>query len=77
MNNLYYQPDGTSNLVKLFACTFSDCELSRHIDDKKTMSNIDFYLDPPKFEFHGIYKHGFSSGTITFSINAQKNIFGH
>lgn len=72
MNNLYYQPDGTSNLVKLFACTFSDCELSRHIDDKKTMSNIDFYLDPPKFEFHGIYKHGFSSGTITFSINAQK-----
>ena len=72
MNRVYYQPSDTSNLAKLFACTFSDCELTRHVDDKKTMSNVDFYLDPPKFEFHGMYKHGFSSGTMIFSINAQK-----
>ena len=72
INQLYYQPSDTSNLVELFACTFSDCELTRHVDDKKTMSNVDFYLDPPKFEFHGLYKHGFSSGTMLLSVNAQK-----
>ena len=67
-----YQVSGMADVTNLFACTFSDCELSRHDDDKITLSNIDFALDAPFFEFIGRYQHGFSSGNIILSLNGKK-----
>ena len=61
-----------TEVLQLFECTFSDCELSRHVDDKKTLSNIDFALDAPIFEFNGRYQHGFSSGNLVLSLNGRK-----
>lgn len=71
-SSMDYQVSGMTNVIKLFACTFSDCELSHHIDDKKTLANIDFSLDAPFFEFSGSYQHGFSSGSLVLSLNGKK-----
>ena len=71
-NNYQVSAVTVAPIISLFACTFSDCELSRHADDKKTLSNIDFSLDSPIFEFNGWYQHGSSSGELILSLNGRK-----
>ena len=71
LSNNYPLP-GMTDVINLFACTFSDCELRRHVDDKQTLTNIDLSLDAPVFEFSGRYHHGFSSGHVILSLNGKK-----
>lgn len=83
-NNRYYPvqkqpvrdiyPNNMVLVHKIFDCTYSDCILVVHEDDRSILSNVEIITDPPTFEFHGTYVHGASSGQIIYNING-KTIF--
>lgn len=65
-------PVGMTIVNEIFQCTYSDCVFVRHKDDKATLSNVEILVEPPKFQIHGTYRHGFSSGQIIYAINGMK-----
>jgi len=65
-------PKEMTTCNEIFQCTYSDCVLARHKDDKHTLLNIETLVDPPKFEIRGMYQHGVSSGEIIYAINGMK-----
>jgi len=71
-NHVSIYPQDMSTVNEIFQCTYSDCVFARHKDDKATLSNVEIMVEPPKFEIHGQYKHGFSSGNIVYAVNGMK-----
>lgn len=68
----FVYPDDMTTVHDIFRCTYSDCVMTRHDDDKRTLTNVELFVDPPNFEIHGTYVHGVSSGAIIYSINGMK-----